>query len=202
MLSIEIRDLSFSYNQEKKIISNLSANLNEGDKVIIKGKNGSGKSTLLQIISGLIKSKSISYNGFSKFSSPLCSYLSHNLNLYKDLNSFEHFEFFSKLIFKNLEKKDEFLSLVEKFNLNDKLKLPVYSLSKGEKGKLSLILKLFYKPKILLLDEPETALDKESRGVLLLELENLSKFYQGKNIVVIVSHTDLFEGFSNKNLNL
>lgn len=203
MLEINISKLTYSFSENKKpIISDLSANFKSGDRVLILGKNGSGKSTLLQLIAGLINSKSIYFKGFKDFKAPICGYLSHNLNLYKELNANEHFEFFSKLIFKNLDQKIVFNELIEKFNLNKKIKLPVSELSKGEKVKLSLILKLFYKPKVLLLDEPETALDKESRDTLLAELNDLSLFYKDENIIVVVSHSDLFDGWFNTKIEL
>lgn len=52
-LSMEMRDLSFSYNNQRDVLQNISLKINAGDKVCIKGKDSSGKSTLLKIMAGV-----------------------------------------------------------------------------------------------------------------------------------------------------
>ena len=52
-LSMEMRDLSFSYNNQRDVLQNISLRINAGDKVCIKGKDSSGKSTLLKIMAGV-----------------------------------------------------------------------------------------------------------------------------------------------------
>lgn len=51
-LKIELRNLSFSYDDERNIINDLSVIINPNEKVCIKGKDSTGKSTLLQLIAG------------------------------------------------------------------------------------------------------------------------------------------------------
>ena len=52
-LSMEMRELSFSYNNQRDVLQNISLKINAGDKVCIKGKDSSGKSTLLKIMAGV-----------------------------------------------------------------------------------------------------------------------------------------------------
>ena len=52
--SIEIKDLSFSYNGKDQILSIPNFSVNAGEKVFVYGNSGSGKSTLLNIISGVL----------------------------------------------------------------------------------------------------------------------------------------------------
>jgi len=54
---IEIQDLNYLID-DKKIINDISFNVNEGDFISILGPNGSGKSTLIKLISGDIKASS------------------------------------------------------------------------------------------------------------------------------------------------
>ena len=65
MSLVEIKDLSFSYNETKKAIDNVSFNIEKGSYTTIIGHNGSGKSTLAKLIAGLlpIKEGEIKVNG-------------------------------------------------------------------------------------------------------------------------------------------
>ena len=66
-MNIEIKDLSFSYIEEKEILKNISLSVKAGEKIALIGASGSGKTTLAQIISGFYqkKSGSIVYNGIN-----------------------------------------------------------------------------------------------------------------------------------------
>lgn len=47
---IQFENISFSYNEERKILDNISFSINKGEKIAIVGKSGSGKSTLLKLL--------------------------------------------------------------------------------------------------------------------------------------------------------
>ncbi len=49
-ITLEMKDLSFSYNDEKEILKNISLKINKGEKICITGKDSSGKSTLLKLM--------------------------------------------------------------------------------------------------------------------------------------------------------
>ena len=51
-LKVEMKNLTFSYNDEKEILIDISLQINPGDKVCIKGKDSSGKSTLIRLMAG------------------------------------------------------------------------------------------------------------------------------------------------------
>ena len=57
MKSIEVSNLSFFYQDEKKILDNISFDINKGEYVAIVGPNGSGKSTLAKALVGLVEIK-------------------------------------------------------------------------------------------------------------------------------------------------
>ena len=52
-LKLEMRDVSFGYNDEKEVLQNLSFHINSGEKVCVIGKDSSGKSTLLRLMAGI-----------------------------------------------------------------------------------------------------------------------------------------------------
>lgn len=54
---LSVRDLSFSYNNKKKILDGISFSLSDGESLCILGRNGSGKSTLLRLIATLVEPK-------------------------------------------------------------------------------------------------------------------------------------------------
>jgi len=55
---IEIKDLSFSYQDEVKALSNVNLSVKKGEWISVLGHNGSGKSTLSKLIIGLLKADS------------------------------------------------------------------------------------------------------------------------------------------------
>ena len=52
---IQIKNLSFTYENQKNILSDISVDINEGEFVGIIGPNGAGKSTLIKLTAGLLK---------------------------------------------------------------------------------------------------------------------------------------------------
>ena len=58
MSLIEVKNLDFSYNENCKVINNISFSIEKGDYVTIIGHNGSGKSTLARLLIGLLEAKS------------------------------------------------------------------------------------------------------------------------------------------------
>ena len=58
MSLIEVKNLDFSYNENKKVINNISFDIQKGDYVTIIGHNGSGKSTLARLLIGLLEANS------------------------------------------------------------------------------------------------------------------------------------------------
>ena len=55
MNAIEVKNLYFNYNNQNKIIENLSFKIEEGDFIGVVGPNGSGKTTLIKILIGALK---------------------------------------------------------------------------------------------------------------------------------------------------
>lgn len=75
-MSVEIKDVNFAYPENtKKILSDFSLSIMEGENIAITGSNGSGKSTLLKVILGLyqVHNGSIAYDGFPIGNIDVCS---------------------------------------------------------------------------------------------------------------------------------
>lgn len=201
MLQIKLNDLSFSYGKNfPKIINKLNFSFNSGNIYHISGNNGSGKSTLLKLISGIIESESVSCHGFNGFLAPTCSYFNQKLGLYEELTVAENINFYKNLLTEN---HNEFIEqLLDKFKLKKLLNNKIFELSSGQKVKTSLLLKLFFKPKILVLDEPGNSLDKSARVTLSKIILSLKEQHSDEFIFIFVDHLEMFPGVDTHKLEL
>lgn len=172
---LKIDNLSFSYSKRgKKVLKNISLDMHEGETIAIMGRNGSGKTTLLENIAGFYKQtkqsilfKGIRLNKYSKkvlYSS--LSYLTQNPEyffLYQTVR--EEINSIRKDAARDLIKCKTGKNIPGKQNNKmaedfiDKLDQSPFSLSEGEKRRLTLNLALYENRKILLIDEPTYGLD-------------------------------------------
>jgi len=181
------------FNCNKKISENFEINANfeiqNGKFVCLHGKSGSGKTTILRLIAGFIKADrgEISvddeiFQNNNKFLAPQ----KRNIGfLFQDYALFENLSVIKNLLF---AKKDEalareMLSLVE---LENHAKARISELSGGQKQRVALARALMRKPKILLLDEPLSALDPQIRSKLQDFLIKVHKNF--KITIILVSH--------------
>lgn len=186
--NIELRNVSFSYNGNK-VIENLNLNIKAGELVLIEGPNGVGKSTLLKLIAGLYRPThgEILIDGIEIGKYDTDHYrkevvlvpqtpmiLEGNLkdNLFmgsgKDLSNLPSFIFFG--VDKNFEGYY--------FNNNGS------NLSGGEVQRICLMRALTSNPKVLLLDEITSNIDKEGERFVMDALKDL----KGKKTIIMVAH--------------
>lgn len=181
-----ISNLSVGYDNNL-VIKDFSLNLKAGEKLIIFGPNGSGKTTLLKTILGILKPSS-GYIKFEKdetiayckqdFPNPEFPILVEEvvaMGLYKN-----------KSIKSNEAKKqiDYALKKANAENLKGRL---FYSLSGGERQRVSLARCYCQNAKILLLDEPSSFLDMQSKKMFLEQMKN---FESESFSVIAVSHDE------------
>lgn len=186
MLNIDINKTLHGSNGEM----NLSAKLNikQGEFVALTGKSGSGKTTLLRILSGLE-----SANGTIVIEDKI--WLDDQKSLppqkrdigfvFQDYALFENMSVEQNLLFVNDDKElaDKLLSITELHRLKNRLPS---TLSGGQKQRVSLCRALMTKPKLLLMDEPLSALDSTMRAKLQNEITTLHKEFN--TTIIMVSH--------------
>ena len=170
---LEIKNLSKTYGR-RKIIDNISLELNEGEILGFLGPNGSGKTTTIKMILNLIEKDSgeIRVNGFDtkkQFEQAMecIGAIVENPDMYRYMSGIDNLRLHARL--RNIDEKriEEVLELVElKGRENDQV--GKYSL--GMKQRLGLALTLLHKPRVLILDEPTNGLDpagiKKLRDIL------------------------------------
>ncbi|MBE5733038.1 MAG: ABC transporter ATP-binding protein [Clostridiales bacterium] len=179
---IEIKNLYKSYG-EVKAVQDLSFKVKKGELFAFLGVNGAGKSTTISIMCSALKKDSgsvvINGNDIDKESDDTKralgivfqnSVLDKSLSVYDNLRSRASVYGIHGADFK--KRLDE---LCELLDFKDLLKRTVGKLSGGQKRKIDVARALIHKPKILVLDEPTTGLDPQTRLTLWTVVENLRK---------------------------
>lgn len=157
--------------------------------VCFYGKSGSGKTTLLRLIagfekadSGKLKNGNITLFDDKFFMPPQKREIGY---LFQDYALFENMSVIKNLLFaKNDRKKaDELLNLLE---IENHANASISELSGGQKQRVALARALMQDPKILLLDEPLSALDNAMRSKIQDYLLKIHQIY--KPTIILVSH--------------
>lgn len=180
--------IQINHLKYKDILQDVNFTINDGDFLIITGENGSGKSTLIKCILGInkVKHDMITIDGkciscYKKFSQ--IGYVSQTNKLKYELPI--TVQEIIELISSDKKKIDE---LLNKYNIKDKYNEDINNLSGGQRQKVNLVKALVRDINYLILDEPETGLDKGSRDDLIDNLKELKK--NGITIIIISHHVN------------
>lgn len=185
----EVKNLSFSYHTltgETKVLEHISFSVNYGEFVSIVGPSGCGKSTLLSLISGMIEPEEGEIL-FTDGVRPKMGYMlqrDHLLDwrtIYK--NTILGLEINKLMTEENLAYVGD---LIREYGLSDfKDKKPT-ELSGGMKQRVALIRTLALKPEILLLDEPFSALDFQTRLIVSKDISNIIR--KEHKTAILITH--------------
>lgn len=174
---------------ETLVLKDLTFDVKKEEIVSLLGPSGCGKSTILNIISSLEKES----NGEISINCEI-GYMFQKDNLLPWLNVYKNI-LIGLEIKKNKNKQniDYALSLINKYGLKDFLHHYPNELSGGMRQRVSLIRTLTTKPDLLLLDEPFSALDAQTKLMVQNDVYNIIK--QEKKSALIVTH-DLSEAIA------
>jgi len=192
---LRINNLSFAYDKDL-IIEGFNLEVLEGEIVALKGKSGSGKSTILRLIANLEKAKTgeILIDGSKhvniNYKDRMIGYLFQDYALFPHMTVQKNIEFGISHLSKGDQKAliKEYSKLLEIENL---LSRYPHEISGGQKQRVALARTLVTKPKILLLDEPMSALDTDLKDVLRLFLRKVLKELNITTIVVTHDKEDV-----------
>ena len=174
------------------ILENLNFSVEKGEFICLLGPSGCGKSTILRLIGDLLACTSGAIRvagGPPKAAWEKIAYVFQNPRLLPWKNALENAAFGVEMRFPELgakERLDLASEQLAKVGLaNDMQKMPIM-LSGGERQRVALARALALKPEIILMDEPFSALDPNTRRVLRLQLIELWK--ETGNTIIFVTH--------------
>lgn len=197
-MSLKARNISFSYG-EKKILSDVSFSLNQGEIMCLLGPNGTGKTTLLKCINHILtpqsgealvdgvsvrrmkpqkRAESIGYVPQSTAAPFPVTVVDAVMMGRVPFARRRIGEKDKKIVFDTIRMLD-----LEPFAFQD-----INAMSGGERQRVFLARALVQEPKVLLLDEPTSALDMRNQLFIMHLIKNLVK---EKNLAVLMTIHDL-----------
>ena len=191
---LEITNLKKNYQTEKneiEAIKNFSFKLKDGEFVAIVGPSGSGKTTILSILANILNK---SAGNIVLKENKKIGYMLQQDSLFEWRtilnNCLLSLEINDSL---NNETKENVIKLLNKYGLKDFVNSYPKNLSGGMRQRVALIRTLANNPDILLLDEPFSALDYQTRLAVSNDVYNIIK--KEKKTAIMVTH-DLAEAIS------
>lgn len=192
---LSLRDISYSYHNlkgETPALSHISLQVSEGSFIAIVGPSGCGKSTLLSIISGLLAPEEgeILYHGLSSREYCADAALKIGYMLQRD-HLFEWRTIYQNVILGlelnhtlTKENTDYVLKLLKDYGLYSFKDKKPSELSGGMRQRAALIRTMAVHPDLLLLDEPFSALDFQTRLAVSADIANIIR-KTGKTAILI-----------------
>lgn len=197
---VKLTDLSLIYQSikhETTALKDINLSIQEQEFISIVGPSGCGKTTILSLIAGLIKPSKGNVLVMGKVPTTkddVSGYMFQRDNLLPWRTIEKNIYFGLELKHKNTkERKAYALSLADKYGLKDFLKKHPSELSGGMRQRVALIRTLALKPELLLLDEPFSALDYQTRLQLCDHVFEIIK--KEKKTAILVTH-DLMEAIT------
>jgi len=177
-----------------KMDLNINLNIKEGEFIALSGKSGSGKTTLLRILAGLeqaegnIKVANELWLDGKKALAPQKRKIGY---VFQDYALFANMSVEENLLFVNRDKKlaNYLLEMTELSELKNRLP---NTLSGGQKQRVSLCRAMMNRPKLLLMDEPLSALDPAMRTKLQNEILTLHREFGTTTIMVSHDPSEIY----------
>lgn len=189
---VEFKNVSKSFITSKeltRVLDDVSFKINKGQIVSIVGPSGCGKSTILNIISNLEKED----EGIVQVEGKI-GYMFQKDNLLSWRNVYQNITIGLEIQRKmNLENKTYIDSLLKKYELDEFKHFYPKQLSGGMKQRVAIIRTLALNPDILLLDEPFSALDYQTKLTVQEDIYKIIK--NEKKTTILVTH-DITEAIS------
>lgn len=178
---LSLKNLSAWYTPEKRILSEVSVDLDAGEVVGLIGLNGAGKTTLIKTLSGLNKHFRVEralWNGRA-FSFRDKAFKQSRYTVFAEDRSFQYFtfrEYISYAAASYGKKLPDLSELICGFHFEDYTDVLLRELSTGNLKKVYLITAFALRPELLLLDEPVNGLDFQSTEYLYQQINGYRRY--------------------------
>ena len=193
--AIESRGLSKHFGT-LKAVSELDLKVPRGQIYGFLGPNGSGKSTTIRMLCGLLTPTEGSATvlgtevpGDSRLLTPKIGYMTQTISLFGDMTVYENLQFSAEIYsFDRTGRAARIDELLGKYDLMAQAKQLAGTMSGGQKQRLALACSVLHRPELLLLDEPTSAVDPQSRRDFWANLFRLAE--TGTTILVSTHYMD------------
>jgi len=193
--AIEAYGLSKHFG-DLKAVDRLDLKVPRGQIYGFLGPNGSGKSTTIRMLCGLLTPTEGTADvlgteipGPARKLRPKIGYMTQKFSLFGDMTVLENLQFISEIYsFPKADRKSRIEDLLVKYDLTEQRKQMVGTMSGGQKQRLALACAVLHRPELLLLDEPTSAVDPQSRRDFWANLFRLAE--DGTTIMVSTHYMD------------
>ncbi|MBS6646943.1 MAG: ABC transporter ATP-binding protein [Clostridiaceae bacterium] len=185
---LELRKIKKSFDKAT-ILDEISLEIPDGQIVSVLGPSGSGKTTLLNVILGIteLDSGQILFDGTDISSLPAeqrdFNIVFQDYALFPNLNAYKNITYGLKNK-PGISSGEEVKELIELLGLSDHLEKRIDQLSGGQKQRVALARTLVMKPKLLLLDEPLSALDGVIKESIKDRIKVIARKYNLTTVIV------------------
>lgn len=185
---LELKNIKKSYDGVT-VLKNIDLTISDGEIVSILGPSGCGKTTLLNLILGLTDANSgkIIFDGQDITNVPMekrgFNIVFQDYALFPNLNVMQNITYGLKNT-PNISTQEEVNELIELLGLKPHLNKKIDQLSGGQKQRVALARTMVMKPKILLLDEPLSALDGVIKESIKEKIKQIARDYHLTTIIV------------------
>jgi len=193
--AIKAKGLSKHFG-DLRAVSQLDLDVPRGQIYGFLGPNGSGKSTTIRMLCGLLTPTEGTADvlgtkipGNSKLLKPKIGYMTQKFSLFGDMSVQENLRFMSEIYsYPASERRSRIEELLEEYDLIPQRKQLAGTMSGGQKQRLALACAVLHHPELLLLDEPTSAVDPQSRRDFWAILFRLAE--SGTTIMVSTHYMD------------
>ena len=193
--AIESRSLSKHFGT-LKAVDRLDLRVPRGQIYGFLGPNGSGKSTTIRMLCGLLTPTEGSATvldteipGKARRLRPRIGYMTQKFSLFGDMTVTENLQFISEIYsYPRSKRKQRIEELLDRYDLRDQRRQMAGTMSGGQKQRLALACAVLHRPELLLLDEPTSAVDPQSRRDFWAILFRLAE--AGTTILVSTHYMD------------
>jgi ABC-2 type transport system ATP-binding protein len=191
-IMIEVTNITKTYGKVEAV-RGVSFAVHPGEIYGLLGPNGAGKSTTIHIVCGLVAASSghACVGGFDIVRSPLeakriLGVVPQQSVVVEELSALSNCLFFGSLYGVNRSTlRERARTLLDWMELSDHIDKPAGALSGGMLRRLTLVLGILHQPRALILDEPTTGLDPQTR---LLLLDKIREIAAGGTAVLLTTH--------------
>lgn len=185
---LELKNIKKSFGKTT-VLDHINLSIEDGQIVSILGPSGSGKTTLLNLILGITQADegSILYNGADLTRVAMenrgFNIVFQDYALFPNLNAYQNITYGLKNK-PGISTHEEVEELIELLGLREHLDKPIDQLSGGQKQRVALARTMVMKPRVLLLDEPLSALDGVIKESIKDRIKAIARDYHLTTIIV------------------